>query len=289
MSETGNRAMLRAPVLAFALVLAACGGKTDAPGAGDAGKPAGATGDIGPSGPANSSAGAQSGGSQPAQVSPASLDTSGWLLQPPFYAAGDEPYWRLDIIDGWFVFKRSGLPEIEAPMVQPKRVGGADVFDASPLAISIARKACETDEGGKGDVSAVVTFDDAEYTGCAFGGQAGGASADAEQVVKSVKAVDACLEKLGEAALVTGVYPREGGRTALGMRTKNGSLYECAAESSGEIAFLDPIEPGASREWMTRMRFLRDGVSPETQCADAEEVRTGDKVVGRLLTPKCRF
>ena len=40
---------------------------------------------------------------------------------------------------------------------------------------------------------------------------------------------------------------------------------------------------------MTRMRFLRTGVSDATKCADAEEVRGGDKVAGRLLTKACKF
>ena len=98
--------------------------------------------------------------------------TAGWVLSPPFYAAGDEPFWKLDIIDGWFVFRRSGLAEIEAPIVQPTQAGGADVFDTPPLKVTIRRRACETEQGGRGDISAQVVFDEVEYDGCAFGGAA---------------------------------------------------------------------------------------------------------------------
>ena len=40
---------------------------------------------------------------------------------------------------------------------------------------------------------------------------------------------------------------------------------------------------------MTRMRFLRKGVADATKCEGAEEVRSGDTVVGRLLAKTCRF
>jgi uncharacterized membrane protein len=228
-----------------------------------------------------------------ASASGAVLDTSSWILPPPFYAAGDEPFWRLDIVDGWFSFKRSGLPEIEAPLVQPARIAGADVFDTSPLKVAIRRQACETDQGGRGDVSALVTFDDIEFGGCAFGGGAGAAvanSAEAAAVVESVKAIDACLAKLGDPALVTAVYPREGERTAVALRAKDGSIYECAIESDGNtIAFLDAMEPRSAGAWMSRMRFLRAGVSDATKCPEAEEVRAGDKPLGRLLPKSCKF
>lgn len=223
-------------------------------------------------------------------VSASALDTSAWILQPPFYAGGEEPFWKLDIIDGWFVLRRSGLPEIEAPMVQPTKVGGADVFDTPPLKITIKRGACQTDEGSQGDISAEVAFDDVNYDGCAVGGQSAAASAEAATVLEALAPIDACLAKLGEPALVTAVYPREESKTAVALRSKDGSLYECAAESDGKtIAFLDPIEPRSAGAWMTRLRFLRTGISDATKCADAEEVRDGDKVAGRLLTKACKF
>jgi uncharacterized membrane protein len=217
------------------------------------------------------------------------VDTSGWVLAPPFYAAGDEPFWKLDIIDGWFVFRRSGLAEIEAPLVQPAQAGGADVFDTPPLKVTIRRRACETEQGGHGDISAQVVFDEVEYDGCAFGGAAG-VSAEATSVLDALASIDACLAKLGEPALVTATYPREAGRTAVALRTKVGSIFECGVEPDGKtIAFLDPIEPRAAGAWMARMRFLRAGVADATKCDGAEEVRSGDTVVGRLLTRTCRF
>ena len=164
------------------------------------------------------------------------------------------------------------------------------MFDTPPLKITLKRGACETDEGAKGEVSAEVVFDDVNYDGCAVGGQSAAASAEAATVLESLAPIDACLAKLGEPALVTAVYPREEGKTAVALRSKDGSLYECAAESDGKtIAFLDPIEPRSAGAWMTRMRFLRTGVAGATKCAEAEEVRAGETVAGRLLTKACKF
>ena len=269
-----------------ALALSACGdgsGKTA-----NANQPAASAGDATSPGAAQRSGDSSS---ATASVAAAQLDTTGWVLAPPFYAAGDEPFWRLDIVDGWFSFKRSGLPVIEAPMVQPTRAGGADVFDASPLKVKIKREACETDEGGKADISALVTFDGTDFDGCAFSGTSAAVSASAEAatVVESVKIIDTCLAKLGDPALVTAVYPREEGKTAVAMRSKDGSLYECAVESDGStIAFLDPVD-GSAGPWMNKMRFLRKGTADNTKCDGAEEVRAGDKVLGRMLAKTCKF
>jgi uncharacterized membrane protein len=281
----GARLAAVAAVTALACVLSGCGGKPEADGAMEA-APATTT-----SGTAPASAGTGRTPDEVAQPAAAAttLDTSGWQLAPPFYAGGEEPFWRLDIIDGWFSFKRSGLPEIEAPMVQPTRANGADVFDSPPLKIVIKREACDA-EGSKAEASAQVVFDGSDYGGCAFGGQSSAASAGAAMVVESIALIDACLARLDEPALVTAVYPREGGRTAVGMRSKVGTLYECAVEPDGrEIAYLDPIEPRDAKSWMSRIRFLRAGVSDATKCADATEVKAGDTVLGRLLTPECKF
>lgn len=273
-----------AAVAALACVLAGCG-KPDADSATEAAAPAAAS-DVGPASPGTGRTPDEI--AQPA-AAVSTLDTSGWQLAPPFYAGGEEPFWRLDIIDGWFSFKRSGLPEIEAPMVQPTRANGADVFDSPPLKIVIKREACDA-EGNKAEASAQVSFDGSDYSGCAFGGQSSAASAEAATVVESIALIDACLAKLDEPALVTAVYPREGGRTAVGLRSKVGTLYECAVEPDGrEIAYLDPIEPRDAKAWMSRMRFLRAGISDAAKCADAVEVKAGDTVLGRLLTPKCKL
>ncbi|HVY90952.1 MAG TPA: hypothetical protein VG942_18940 [Hyphomonadaceae bacterium] len=275
----------RAAALGAALVLlAACGGQ--APDKTAAAKPGAAD----PGGATISATGANSPLAQQTATTAASLDTSTWVLAPPFYAGGDEPAWKLDVGDGWFSFKRSGLPKIETPIVQPKKVGAADVFESDTLKITIKREACMTDEVGNADVSATVTFDGTDFDGCAMKGQSAGASPEAGQVVDALAQIDMCLAKAGVPAIVTAVYPREGDRTAVGLKGKDGSFYECAVEPGGkEIAYLDTIDPNTIASWQSRMRFLRTGVADATKCDDTETVKAGDKVVGRLLGKKCKF
>jgi uncharacterized membrane protein len=227
------------------------------------------------------------GGAQPVTIE--NLDTSAWLMQPPFYAAGEEPNWRIDIEDGWFSFKRAGLPVIEAPLAQPVRENGADVFNTPPLKVSIKKTPCQTESAGQADYSVDVMLDDVQYEGCAFSGHSNGGSPEAASVIENLGPIDACLKELQKPALITAAFTRESDRTGVGLRGKDGILYDCAVEKDGKVAYLDPIDPSQAGAWMKRMRFLRAGMSDETKCDDAEEVRSGDTMLGRLLTAKCRF
>jgi len=220
------------------------------------------------------------------------IDTAGWVMQPPFYGVGDEPYWRLEIIDGWFSFKRSALRAIDEPMVQPTKEAGADVFNSGSLKIVIRGEACATG-GQSSDVAAEITYDDVGYIGCVFPAPASGVatSPEAAAVVQGVASIDACLARLAQPALVTGVAPRQDGAAmSVAMRARNGTLYECGVETaSGAILYLDPMEVGAQAQWMNRMRFLREGVATNAACDNAEDVRAGETVLGRMLPASCRF
>ena len=254
-----------------------------APGASSTAATGGAT-----AGPDGQQAGVQPGSAQQGPTQP--LDTATWVLPPPFYAAGDEPFWRLEISDGWFAFRRSGLKAIEEPLVQPTRDSGADVFATGALKVSIKREACEMDQGSRSEYSATVTFDGIDFDGCAFGGQVA-ASQEAGTVTDALPSIDACLAKLGQPALVTAIYPRQDGeQKADALLARTGQLYECATDAAGAaVAYLDPIERGAEESWTSRMRFLRSTVTTNATCPTAEEVRSGDQVVGKLLAKGCKF
>ena len=218
------------------------------------------------------------------------LDTADWVLSPPFYAAGDEPYWRLDILDGWFVFRRAGLPEIEAPLAPPRREGDADLFVSPPLTIQLSARGCQTANGETSQYTASVLFDDVTFSGCGFSGQSAGSSAEGTAIADSIRAVDSCLERLDDVAVVTGVYERGDRNTALGMRTRDGRLFECGTEGGGAVVvFLDQVEPGAAGPWMTSgMRFLRSGQGANA-CEEAEAVTAGSATLGHMLPTSCRF
>lgn len=279
----------KAALFACLMGLAACGGSTPA----DSASTDPATTQAQSTGATDTPDTSQTG--TPAVTQPARptepLDTATWVLAPPFYAAGQEPFWRLEIVDGWFAFRRSGLRAIEEPLVQPQREAGADVFHAGSLKVSIKHEACQTEQGATGDYTATVTFDGSDFDGCAFGGALASVSAEASQVIEALAPIDACLTKLAQPALVTAIYPRQDGeQIAVGLRAKNGQVYECATDAAGSaVAYLDPIEQGSQPAWMSRMRFLRDGTQTSAPCPDAEEVRAGDKVLGRLLTKACKF
>lgn len=269
-----------------ALLLSACGDNAAQTAAVDPAS-AGATGappssSPGPSDPINS----------PIVIAPTGpLDTSAWVLPAPFYAAGDEPAWRMEIVDGWFSFKRSGLRAIEEPLVMPRQDNGADVFATGSLTVTIRREPCSTEAGGSGEFSALVTFDELNFDGCAFSGSVANASAEAATVAEALGPIDACLAQLGQPALATAVYPRQDGeQVAVGLRARTGALYECLTQvSDAAVLSLDPIEQGAQPAWMNRMRFLREGIPAAADCPDAEEVRVGDQLVGRLLGRTCKF
>lgn len=233
------------------------------------------------------------------------LDTSGWLLEPPFYAAGDEPFWQLSTFDGWFVFQRLGLAEIDAPIFQPESDGGAQIFETDPIILRLERGACRlATASASSSVSASVVFDGVEYLGCAFAGAPPGeAVADTSPVwtdglATSLAPIDACVTAFeaasgGEASAITALYPREGNLTAVVFQSATGRLSECGAPSSGgDIVFLDPIEPGDADDWMVGdIRFLRaDNMPPPENCPDAEPVfGRGDNLIGYYLSPECRL
>jgi uncharacterized membrane protein len=214
-----------------------------------------------------------------------------WIVPQPLAAAGEEPFWRLDLQDGWFVFTRAGLPQIEAEAGPARRIGSDDVFEAPPLSVRIRRAPCQSLAGVAFDASAVVAFDGVTFEGCAFSATPAAVSPEAGLVVDALSSIDACLKALDQPALVTGVYPRESDRTGVALRTRNGSLYECGADRDGRtVVFLDPIEPTAAGEWMTSaMRFLRLGISTGPVCQEAEAVMAGNAVVGHFIPRSCRY
>ena len=275
--------------LAILLALGACGNNsgTAPPGDPQTGAPT-----IALQGSSSSATGASDPVGSTTFVTPSGpLDTTTWVLAPPFSAGGDEPFWRMEIVDGWFSFKRAGLRAIEEPLVQPTRQGGADVFETGALRVTIQREACSTEQGGSGEFSVTVQFDKNDFDGCAFSGQIAPASAEAATVIEALTPIDACLAKLGQPALATAVYPRQDGeQTAVALAAKTGAFYECVTEGGGtNVVSLDPIDQGSQPAWMRRMRFLRDGVASSASCAEAEDVRVGDKIVGKLLGKTCKF
>jgi uncharacterized membrane protein len=273
-------------------------------GCGDSGAPAaGASGQPGveqaaatnlPPGPSDQGPG-QEGQPPPA----ANVDTGSWKLQPPFYAAGDEPAWELKLDDGYFVFSRgAGIPEVDARFVAPTSQGGADVFETGPFKLTIQPGACEV-RGQTGQANVTIVLANITYDGCAFAGSGGSAVRTAtsdetdllEDIPDAIGAIDSCLAKLAEPAVVSGIFPR--GDTAVGvaLRARNNALYECEASSShGPAVSVDEVEASSAGPWLrSTARFLRAGQGNAGSCQGTKPVVVGGQTLGVLVPRNCRF
>ncbi|MFC7291163.1 hypothetical protein [Hirschia litorea] len=237
------------------------------------------------------------------------LDVSNWAIKPPFYAAGQEPFWRLELNDGWFIFQRLGLPEIEAQVGEPSKENGTDVFTLDGMTISITSGACENaqaNEQVRGAIS--VIHDEVVYQGCVYRGetQTVDAEADPEEAESSnwtreigIYAIEAdyCLEALeaqyedaSRKALVTAMQPREEGLTAFVLETAKRNEFICIAKDTGGVESIEPLEGSKKKDWMNVSgRFLRvESGPPPRACLKAEAVLVDNQLTGYLLPRNCR-
>ena len=233
------------------------------------------------------------------------IDASGWRIKPPFYAAGREPFWRLDVEDGWFVFERLGLPAIEAPIVSPLQEGAGDVFEGDSFTLTLTPGACRSAlVGEKTEGAAEVLFEGVLFSGCVYPGASPAADAAPvsggwiEDVQLYIIEIDACLGALSEqrgldadTALVTSVYPRGGETTGIVVKDANDQLFECGADSLGDLKFADTLSASAAADWMTGANaFLRTRTEapPPENCLEAEAVLVDGVPLGYLISEECQ-
>lgn len=234
------------------------------------------------------------------------IDATSWRVKPPFYAAGREPYWRLDLESGWFVFKRLGLPAIEAPIVAPAASGASDVFTSEALQLTLTPGACaQAQVGERTEGEAEILFEDVVYSGCVYAGESPAAEIDpaADEWTKTIALhvieIDACLSALEarrgldvETAVITAVYPREGDVTGVVLRSLDGQMFDCGVNALGDIKFADPLNVNAAADWMKGPdRFVRsENEAPPRSCLDAQPVISDDTdgVLGYLLPAQCQ-
>jgi|GEM_PF-1442848 len=245
----------------------------------------------------------------PAAPSSVELDTSSWAIKPPFYAAGQEPFWRLELNDGWFIFQRLGLPEIEAQISAPNRVDGVEEFDLDGIKISIKAGACpnaQANEPVRGSITLV--HDEVSYQGCVYrGATQDGEAVEAVETSSSSKwtneigiyaiEVDECLKALdgiqaGASArsYVSAMNAKNDGKTAFVLRTRKGNDYLCLALTAGGVESIEPLANSKREDWMNVSgRFMRvESGPPPRACLDAEAVMVDGHLTGYLLPRNCR-
>lgn len=237
------------------------------------------------------------------------LDTSNWVVDPPFYAAGQEPFWRLELNNGWFVFQRLGLPEIEAKISAPEKSDGADSFVLEAMTISIRAGECvnaQANEPVRGSIT--VFHDDVSYHGCVYKGetQAEAPSESVDEAANSnwtkeigIYAIesDACFRALDEIsdgasrkAMVTAMQSRDEGLTAFVLQTAKNNQYLCIAREAGGVESMDALSDVKREDWMNVSgRFMRvESGPPPRACLDAEAVMVDNQLTGYLLPRNCR-
>ena len=294
LAKTGLYVRLAALTAVVCLAVSACGDS--------GGKPGSEVGVNAPGGPLATNppeAGPSAGPAAVAAPVVAKIDTSKWKVQPPFYAVGEEPAWQLELNDNYFTFKRgSGIPEIDTPFVAPVAGNNADVFNTETFKITVEPGSCEVGkQTGVADIT--IQMGGISYDGCVFKGtsDAGAAGGDDEasdliaDLPGALGAVDACLAKLGDAAVISAIYPRGDEAMGVAMRGRGGALFECEAHSAaGPAESVDQIEASAAGPWLkSSVRFLRAGVGDTSKCPTAKPVVVGGKTLGVLLPKACKF
>ena len=232
------------------------------------------------------------------------FDTTDWRIQPPFYAAGREPGWQLDIEDGWFVFRRLGLPEIDTQVVPPVQDGEADLFDSNTFRLTLTPGSCSSPEDGaavKGQ--AEVLFEGVTFTGCVYEGESLAGDVNdsvvwTDDIFARLIEIDACLAAVEDGhglstqeLVVTSVFPRDGGATGVALKANRGRYFECASNSLGDVSFADPLDEANLADWMdVGGHFLRlaDAPPPEN-CLEAEPVEVDGVTLGYLLEDACKY
>jgi uncharacterized membrane protein len=242
-------------------------------------------------------AGPSAGPSTAAAPVAAKIDTSKWKIQPPFYAVGEEPAWQLELNDNYFTFTRgSGIPEIDTPFVAPASGNGADVFNTETFKITIEPGACEVAKQN-GVANITIQMGGIVYDGCVFkgAGDAGPATGDDADLIAdlpgALAAVDSCLAKLGDPAVVSAIYPRGDEAMGVALRGRGGTLFECEAHSAaGPAESVEQIEASSAGPWLkSSARFLRAGTGDAGKCPTAKPVVVGGKTLGVLLPKACKF
>jgi uncharacterized membrane protein len=227
----------------------------------------------------------------------AKVNTAKWRVQPPFYAVGEEPAWQLELNDNYFTFTRgSGIPEIDTPFVAPTSANGADVFNTETFKITIEPGACEVAKQN-GVANITIQMGGIVYDGCVFkgAGDSGAATGDDADLIADLPgalgAVDSCLAKLGDPAVVSAIYPRGDEATGVALRGRGGTLFECEAQSASGLAeSVEQIEASSAGPWLkSSARFLRTGTGDASKCPSAKPVVIGGKTLGVLLPKACKF
>lgn len=210
-----------------------------------------------PKAPPSSQAGE---GSESAQAAGAALplpdigaplaDAAASPFQGEFEAAGEEPFWTMDVLQEWVSFARLNLPGVGG--LPGKRRFGAKgmALDAGPLSLVISNGPCTATSGDVHEFNAVVRHDGVLYQGCARHLVGERVSAGwSGNLLELMPAITTCMGRVKEApARVTIAYENADGEKdsereiSVRLLQEDGGRYECITRKAGsEIRYFEVI------------------------------------------------
>lgn len=209
--------------VAAAMMLAACG------------NPAPSKDDAADS--AMADAGAPAAQIQAAELGPPATPDVQAKYQGEFEAAGDEPAWKMDLLNDYVSFTRPGLGDVGGlPSPREFRANGARIV-AGPLTVVLKAEACTPDGGSALPYKAIVQFEGVSYEGCARRSSSTEASNDNDwtgEIGRVMGAIDSCIAKSDKKpARVTIAYMLDGGIANVRILDAEGGRYECSAPATG--------------------------------------------------------
>ena len=211
-----------------------------------------------------------------------------------FEAFGTEPDWRIDILDNWVNFSRTGLDEVGAlPGTRDVRAGGA-LIEAGPLSIILKAGACEAAPGQQLPYVANVYFEGVTYEGCgrrAAAGAAGAVPAWSALLPELMPAINACAGRVqAKPARVTIAYVIDGGQVSVRFVDSDGGRWECGAPSSGgAISYFEPIGDRDVLQGEQQPLFtLAADTPPKGACWQSDPATSADgAILGTLSRRTC--
>jgi len=211
-----------------------------------------------------------------------------------FEAFGAEPDWRIDLLDNWVNFSRTGLDDVGGlPGPRDVRSGGA-LIEAGPLSIILKAGACEAGPGQQLPYVVSVYYDGVTYQGCgrrAAAGAAGAVPAWSALLPDLLPAIDACASRVqAKPARVTIAYVIDGGQVSVRFLDADGGRYECGAPSGGgTVTFFEPLGDRDVLQGEQAPLFTRAPEGPpKGACWQNEPAKGRDgKVVGTLSRKTC--
>ncbi len=171
-------------------------------------------------------------------------DAAASPFQGKFEAAGEEPYWTMDVLQDWVSFTRLNLPAIGA-LPGKRRIGANGMaLDAGPLSVVLSPGPCTTSSGDVHEFNAVVRHDGVLYEGCARPLVGERVSAGwSTNLAELMPAIATCMTRVKEPpARVTIAYQDADGEISVRLLQDDGGRYECITRKAGsEIRYFDVI------------------------------------------------